>query len=80
MVPPTGFNIKLYNIDYKHLNFIQFHVMPPIIPPFYFVTQKLRGSGFSFPKATSIVKISSIGFIVANNEIFHRTQLVFYAQ
>ncbi len=54
--------------------------MPPIIPPFYFVTQKLRGSGFSFPKATSIVKISSIGFIVANNEIFHRTQLIFYAQ
>ncbi len=33
--------------------------MPPIMPPFYFVTQKLRGSGFSFPKATSIAKISS---------------------
>lgn len=60
MVRPTGFNIKLYYIDYKHLNFIQFCVMPPIMPPFYFVTQKLRGSGFSFPKATSIAKISTI--------------------
>ena len=54
MVRPTGFNIKLYYIDYKHIKFIQFHVMPPIMPPFYFVTQKLRGSGFSFPKATSV--------------------------
>ncbi len=80
MVRPTGFNIKTYDIDYKHLNFIQFCIMPPIMPPFYFVTQKLKTSGFSFPKATSIVKISSIGFIVANNEIFHRTQLIFYAQ
>ncbi len=51
---PTGFNIKTYDIDYKHIKFIQFHVMPPIMPPFYFVTQKLRGSGFSFPKATSV--------------------------
>ncbi|MDC9752096.1 hypothetical protein [Proteus mirabilis] len=51
---PTGFNIKRYDIDYKHLNFIQFCIMPPIMPPFYFVTQKLRGSGFSFPKATSV--------------------------
>ncbi len=53
-IGPTGFNIKRYDIDYKHLNFIQFCIMPPIMPPFYFVTQKLRGSGFSFPKATSV--------------------------
>lgn len=39
---PTGFNIKLYYIDYKHIKFIQFHVMPPIMPPFYFVTLKKR--------------------------------------
>ena len=34
--------------------------MPPIMPPFYFVTKKLKGSGSSFPKATSIAKISSM--------------------
>ncbi|EPM4862136.1 hypothetical protein ACTLT3_003291 [Proteus mirabilis] len=69
MVRPTGFNIKTYDIDYKHLNFIQFCIMPPIMPPFYFVTQKLRGSDFSFSKATSIVKISSIGNFIADNEM-----------
>lgn len=61
---PTGFNIKPYYIDYKHIKFIQFHTMPPIMPPFYFVTQKLRGSGFSFPKATSIAKISSMEILL----------------
>lgn len=80
MVPPTGFNIKTYDIDYKHLNFIQFCIMPPIMPPFYFVTHKLRNLDFSFSKTTCIAKISSIAFIVANNEIFHRAQLIFYAQ
>lgn len=39
------------------------------MPPFYFVTQKLRGSGLSFPKATSIAKISSIDNFIADNEI-----------
>ncbi|EUC96626.1 hypothetical protein HMPREF1567_3518 [Providencia alcalifaciens PAL-2] len=38
------------------------------MPPFYFVAQKLRGSGFSFPKATSIAKISSIVSFIAYNE------------
>ncbi|HCI97593.1 MAG TPA: hypothetical protein DHV44_15100 [Providencia sp.] len=52
----TGFNIKTYLINYKHFIFIQFRIMLPIMSPFYFVTQKLRGSGFSFPKATSIAK------------------------
>lgn len=42
------------------------------MPPFYFVTQKLRGSGFSFPKATSIAKISSIDNFIADNEISSR--------
>lgn len=42
--------------------------MPPIMPPFYFVSQKLRGSGFSFPKATSIAKISSIDSFIADNK------------
>lgn len=61
---PTGFNIKSYNIDFKYFKFIQFCIMPPIMPPFYFVTQKLRGSGFSFPKATSIAKISSMEILL----------------
>lgn len=43
--------------------------MLPIMSPFYFVTQKLRGSGFNFPKATSTAKISSIGNFIADNEI-----------
>ena len=60
MVRPTGFDINQYDTDYKHLNFIQFRIMPPIMPPFYFVTQKLKSSGSSFPKATSIAKISTI--------------------
>ncbi|GAB1438684.1 hypothetical protein MASR2M36_14370 [Providencia sp.] len=46
----------MYHTDYKDFKTIQFRVMPP----FYFVTQKLRGSGFSFPKATNIAKISSM--------------------
>lgn len=66
---PTGFNINPYNIDYKYIKSIQFYVMPPIMPPFYFVTQKLRGSSFSFSKATRIAKISSIGNFIADNEI-----------
>lgn len=45
---PTGFNIKPYHIDYKDLKFIQFRIMPPIMPPFYFVTQKLRGLDIDF--------------------------------
>ncbi len=48
MVRPTGFNIKPYHIDYKDLKFIQFRIMPPIMPPFYFVTQKLRGLDIDF--------------------------------
>lgn len=43
--------------------------MPPIMPPFYFVTQKLRGSSLSFPKATCVAKISSIDNFIADNEI-----------
>ncbi|AVL72378.1 MULTISPECIES: hypothetical protein [Providencia] len=66
---PTGFNIKPYLIDYKHLKIIQFRVMPPIMPPFYFVTQKLRGSSLIFPNATSVAKISSIDDFIADNEI-----------
>lgn len=38
------------------------------MPPFYFVTQKLRGSSLSFPKATNIAKISSIDNFITDNE------------
>lgn len=69
---PTGFNINPYNTNYKHINFIQFHIMPPIMPPFYFVTKKLKGSGSGFPKATRIAKISSIDSFIADNEISPR--------
>lgn len=42
------------------------------MPSIYFVTKKLRGSGFSFPKATRIAKISSIDSFIADNEISPR--------
>ncbi len=38
------------------------------MPPFYFVTQKLRGLGISFPKASSIAKTSSVDSFIADNE------------
>ncbi|PCQ39829.1 hypothetical protein CQA26_01010 [Providencia rettgeri] len=38
------------------------------MPPFYFMTQKLRGLSFYFPKTTNIAKTSSVKAFIADNE------------
>ncbi len=60
----------MYHIDYKHFKTIQFRIMPPIMPPFYFVTHKLRELELSFFRNLSIAKISSLLTHIAKNETF----------